>query len=363
MKVPFIDFSIEYEGNEKEYSELLLKHLKEGEFIGGNSVAEFENSLSEYLSVENVISVGNGTDALIIALESLELERKEVIVPAFSFFATSEAIVQAGLVPKFIDVSIDDCNIDVDQIENNITKKTGAILPVHLFGKSSNMNEILSLATKYKLKIVEDTAQSFGTQYNNKFLGTIGDIGCFSFFPTKTLGAYGDGGAITTDNKKLADRARMLKNHGASRKYFNEIIGYNSRLDSIQASFLSMKLKKMTEFISLRKKAGNFYNKLLEKNENLIIVDNHESSFNYYSIVLKNGDRDELQNYLNEAGVSTAIYYPKTLPSLPAHNVTKKFPNAEFLSKNILSIPIFPSIEEDQQIYVADKIKEFYLNN
>ena len=168
------------------------------------------------------------------------------------------------------------------------------------------MNEILSLATKYKLKIVEDTAQSFGTQYNNKFLGTIGDIGCFSFFPTKTLGAYGDGGAITTDNKKLADRARMLKNHGASRKYFNEIIGYNSRLDSIQASFLSMKLKKMKEFISLRKKAGNFYNKLLEKNENLTIVDNYESSFNYYSIVLKNGDRDELQNYLNEAGVSTA---------------------------------------------------------
>ena len=154
MKVPFIDFNYELEGNEEEYSELLLNHIRNGEFIGGNAVSEFEDSLAEYLQTENVISVGNGTDALIIALESLELTKKEVIVPAFSFFATSEAIVQAGLVPKFVDVSIEDCNIDTAQIEKNISKNTGAILPVHLFGKSSNMTEILSLSEKYKLNIV-----------------------------------------------------------------------------------------------------------------------------------------------------------------------------------------------------------------
>ena len=360
MKVPFIDFSSELEGNEDDYSELLFKHLRNGEFIGGNAVSEFEENLSKYLITENVISVGNGTDALIIALESLELENKEVIVPAFSFFATSEAIVQAGLIPKFIDVSIEDCNIDSAQIENNISENTGAILPVHLFGKSSDMTEISSIADKYNLKIVEDTAQSFGTIYNEKFLGTIGDVGCFSFFPTKTLGAYGDGGAIVTNNKKIAERARMLKNHGASKKYYNEIIGYNSRLDSIQASFLNMKLEKINKLISLRKKAGEFYNKILKDNENLTIVSNQDSSFNYYSIIIKNGSRDELQTYLTESEISSTIYYPRTLPSLPAHNIQESFPNAEYLSKNILALPIFPSIKENQQLYVAEKINDFF---
>ncbi len=360
MKVPFIDFSSELEGNEDDYSELLFKHLRNGEFIGGNAVSEFEENLSKYLITENVISVGNGTDALIIALESLELENKEVIVPAFSFFATSEAIVQAGLIPKFIDVSIEDCNIDSAQIENNISENTGAILPVHLFGKSSDMTEISSIADKYNLKIVEDTAQSFGTIYNEKFLGTIGDVGCFSFFPTKTLGAYGDGGAIITNNKKIAERARMLKNHGASKKYYNEIIGYNSRLDSIQASFLNMKLEKINKLISLRKKAGEFYNKILKDNENLTIVSNQDSSFNYYSIIIKNGSRDELQTYLTESEISSTIYYPRTLPSLPAHNIQESFPNAEYLSKNILALPIFPSIKENQQLYVAEKINDFF---
>ena len=361
MKVPFIDFSFELKNNEDDYSELLLRHLKNGEFIGGKAVSEFEKNLSQYLKTENVISVGNGTDALIIALESLELENKEVIVPAFSFFATSEAIVQAGLVPKFVDVSIEDCNIDIEQIEKNISKNTGAILPVHLFGKSSDMTEILLIADKYSLKIIEDTAQSFGTVYDEKFLGTIGDVGCFSFFPTKTLGAYGDGGAIVTDNKRVAERARMLKNHGASRKYYNELIGYNSRLDSIQASFLNMKLEKVNKLISLRQQAGEFYNKILKDNENLTIVSNQDSTFNYYSIIIKNGSRDELQIYLTEAGISTTIYYPRTLPALPAHNIQERFPNAEFLSKNILALPIFPSMEEKQQLYVAEKINDFFL--
>ena len=360
MKVPFIDFNYELEGNEEEYSELLLNHIRNGEFIGGNAVSEFEDSLAEYLQTENVISVGNGTDALIIALESLELTKKEVIVPAFSFFATSEAIVQAGLVPKFVDVSIEDCNIDTAQIEKNISKNTGAILPVHLFGKSSNMTEILSLSEKYNLNIVEDTAQSFGTKFNENFLGTIGDVGCLSFFPTKTLGAYGDGGAIVTDNKKIAERARMLKNHGASKKYYNEIIGYNSRLDSLQASFLNIKIKNVNKLISLRKEAGEFYNKIFEDNDKLTILSNNDSTFNYYSIIIKNDMRDELQNYLTGEGIACAIYYPRTLPSLPAHNVPDSFPNAEFLSNNILSIPIFPSIQQKQQIYVAEKINEFF---
>ncbi len=362
MKVPFIDFTFELEGNEKAYSDLLLDHISNGEFIGGKAVKEFEDKLSKFLNIENVISVGNGTDALIIALESLNLEKKEVIVPAFSFFATSEAIVQAGLIPKFIDVSLQDCNINIKEIEKNISKKTGAILPVHLFGKSCDMTPILSIAEENDLKIVEDTAQSFGTMYEQKYLGTIGDVGCFSFFPTKTLGAYGDGGAIVTNDKKIAERARMLKNHGASKKYFNEVIGYNSRLDSIQASFLDMKLKKINELITLRKDAGIFYNKMLEDNENITIVNNHESTFNYYSIIINQGSRDELQTYLTEEGISTSVYYPKTLPSLPAHNIQESFPNAEYISTKIISLPIFPSISESQQIYVVEKLNNYFLS-
>ena len=360
MKVPFADFNSELKGSEEDYSNLLLKHISNGEFIGGNAVNEFEERLSNYLNAKYVVSVGNGTDALIIALESLCLTKKEVIVPAFSFFATSEAIVQAGLTPIFVDVSLEDCNIDTEQIEKNISKETGGILPVHLFGKCSNMDQILSIAENYELKIVEDTAQAFGTKYGKKYLGTIGDAGCYSFFPTKTLGAYGDGGAIVTNDKKIAEKARMLKNHGASKKYYNEIIGYNSRLDSIQASFLSMKLNKIDAMISQRKAAGDFYNKLFKNNENITIVNNNESTFNYYSIIINNGSRDELQKYLAEAGISTAIYYPKTLPSLPAHNIKQSFSNAEFLSKKIIALPIFPSIQKSQQEYVAQEICSYF---
>ena len=363
MKVPFADFSFDLEDNEDEYSNLLLRHIRNGEFIGGNAVKEFEEKLSKYLKTENVVTVGNGTDALIIALESLELKNKEVIVPAFSFFATSEAVVQAGLTPKFVDVSIDDCNIDTNQIEKNITENTGAILPVHLFGKSCEMSDILSIADNYNLKIIEDTAQSFGTKNNDKYLGTIGDAGCFSFFPTKTLGAYGDGGAIATDDRKIANRARMLKNHGASKKYYNEIMGYNSRLDSIQASFLDIKLTKINKLLALRKEAGEFYNKILKDSENFTIVGNQDSSFNYYSIVLNNGSRDKLQTHLSEEGISSTIYYPRTLPSLPAHNIKDSFSNAEFLSKNILALPIFPSISRDQQLYVSKTINEYFLKS
>lgn len=361
MKVPFIDFRYDYEGNEKKYSDILIRHIKNGEFIGGDSLLKFEENLSRYLNVKNIITVGSGTDALIIALESLELNKKEVIVPAFSFFATSEAIIQAGLVPKFVDVSIEDCNIDPEEIENNISENTGAILPVHLFGKSANMIKLLSISKSHNLRIVEDTAQAFGTKVNGKFSGTIGDVGCLSFFPTKTLGAYGDGGAIITNDEKITQRAKMLKNHGASKKYYNEVIGYNSRLDSIQASFLDLKLQKINENISDRIKAGKFYNEILKDNENINIINNQDSSFNYYSILIKRGYRDKLQNYLNEADISSNVYYPKTLPSLPAHGITKTFPNAEYLAENILSIPIFPSIKEEQQLFVAEKINDFFI--
>ena len=360
MKVPFIEFEYELEIFKNDFKDLINTHAEVGEFIGGNSVVNFEENLKNYLSVKNVVSVGNGTDALIISLLTLELERKEVIVPSFSFFATSEAIVQANLNPVFIDIDQDNCNIDVKQIEKNINENTGAILPVHLFGNSANMEKVMELAEKYDLKVVEDVAQSFGSEYQGKKLGTIGEIGCFSFFPTKTLGAYGDGGAIVTNNDNYAEKARALKNHGSKTKYVNEFFGYNSRLDSIQVSILNLKLREIDNWISYRQKIGNYYDIELKKMSAVQVLNNKNSTFNYYSFIVHDDKRDELKEYLELNNISTAIYYPKTLPSLPAHGINLEFPVAEKMCREILSIPIWPGISKNQAQYVIKTINNFF---
>ena len=295
-----------------------------------------------------------------IALAALNLERNEVIVPAFSFFATSEAIVQVGLDPIFVDIDPKDCNIDVNKIEEKITDNTGAILPVHLFGNAAEMKKIIELAKKYNLKIVEDVAQSFGTKYSNKKLGTIGDAGCFSFFPTKTLGAYGDGGAIATNSEDIYKKSKMIKNHGAEIKYHNEVFGYNSRLDSIQASILNMKLANIDSWILNRIRAGKFYDKKFSLINDVKLLDNSNSTYNYYSLFIKNGKRDEFRTFLSNNGVSTAIYYPRTLPSLPAHNIEEKFSKAEKACKEIISIPIWSNITQNQLDYVVSVVEDFF---
>ena len=360
MKVPFIEFDYELDTNKKELSNLLEKHILNGDFIGGKNVEAFEQNLSEYLNVKYCISVGNGTDALMIALSALNLERKEVIVPAFSFFATSEAIVQVGLEPVFVDIDLKDCNIDVNKIEEKINKNTGAILPVHLFGNSAEMKKIKDLADKYNLKIVEDVAQSFGSKYFNKSLGTIGDAGCFSFFPTKTLGAYGDGGAIVTNDDEIYKKSLMIRNHGAKTKYFNEVFGYNSRLDSIQASILNLKLAKIDLWIDKRINAGKYYDKKLTEIKGIELLDNSNSTYNYYSLFIKEGRRDDFNKHLSDKDVSSAIYYPRTLPSLPAHGIKEKFSQAEKACEEIISIPIWPNIKQSQLDYVCEVIQNFF---
>lgn len=363
MKVPFIDFDYELDSFKNNFESLLTEHIKKGEFIGGESVNVFEENLRNYLNAEHVVTVGNGTDALLISLLSLNLQKKEVLVPSFSFFATSEAIVQAGLIPIFVDIDRTNCNIDVTRIEEKITSNTGAILPVHLFGNSANMDEILKIAKKYDLKIVEDVAQAFGSNHKNKKLGTIGDLGCFSFFPTKTLGAYGDAGAIATNNSNFAEQARMYKNHGAKTKYFNEVFGFNSRLDSIQASVLNLKLQNIDKWIEKRISSGKYYDRNFENQDGLSILDNNNSTFNYYSILVSNGKRDKLKDYLSSKEIAVAIYYPKTLPSLPAHNIEESFPVAEKVCDEILSLPIWPGIKEEQLDYVVKSINEFFNQN
>jgi len=362
MNIPLINFKYEQEEFGEIYADLLKNHVENGQFIGGESVNNFEKNLADFLNVKNVVSVGNGTDALLVSLEALQLENKEVIVPSFSFFATSEAIVKAGLTPVFVDINRHDCNINTEIIEEYITNNTGAILPVHLYGNAANMSDIEKIAQAFNLRIVEDVAQSFGSKYDNKFLGTIGDFGCFSFFPTKTLGAYGDGGAIVTNDDDLATTARMLKNHGAKKKYYNELFGYNSRLDSIQASILSLKLTKINQWIDQRVKIGNFYDSQFKSIDEIQLLNNSDSTFNYYSIFVLNNLRDNFKSYLDEQGVDNAIYYPKTLPSLPAHNDKRTFPVAEKACKEIISLPIWPGMSNDQRDYVVEVTKNFFIN-
>tara|TARA_E500000331_G_scaffold250374_1_gene240839 strand:+ start:1807 stop:2901 length:1095 start_codon:yes stop_codon:yes gene_type:complete len=360
MKIPFIEFEYEYETNKKELSNLLENHIVNGDFIGGKNVEIFEQNLCKFLNVKYCVSVGNGTDALMVALAALDLEKKEVIVPSFSFFATSEAVVQVGLEPIFVDINRKDCNIDVNKIEEKINENTGAILPVHLFGNPAEMKKIKELAEKYDLKIVEDVAQSFGTNYCGEKLGTLGDAGCFSFFPTKTLGAYGDGGAIVTNDENIYRKSKMIKNHGAETKYLNEVFGYNSRLDSIQASILNLKLRNIDFWINQRISAGKHYDESFSSIKGIELLDNSNSTFNYYSLLIKDGKRDDFKQYLDTKGISSAIYYPRTLPSLPAHGIDESFPVAEKASEEIISIPIWPNIKQKQLEYVTKTIKEYF---
>ena len=364
--IPLVSFKEEMESLKKDFLKAFDEQLDKGEFIGGISVQNFESNFSKYLSTQSTVGVGNGTDALVIALESLKHKYKitkgKVIVPSFSFFATSEAIVKAGLDPEFVDVSLDTGNISTQLIEDKINEEVVGILPVHLFGKSSEMGQILDLKNKYNLFIVEDVAQAFGAKYEGKPLGTIGDAGCYSFFPTKILGAFGDGGAIVSDDLEIVEYSKMLRSHGSRIKYSNEIFGYNSRLDSVRR-FLDIKLRMIDQMIASRIEIGNYYISKLEGIEDIKFLDYKESVFNYFTFLVPE-NRDKLINYLNSKNISTAIYYPKPLPSLEAHRINNdsdsNFPNAKYLSENIMSIPIWPNMSFEIVDIVVNEITNFF---
>ena len=369
-RIPLVSFEKEFELLKEEYIDSFIKQLEISQFIGGSAVLNFEEKIKKYFNTKHAIGVGNGTDALLIALESIRIknnfnsEKNKIITPAFSFFATSEAVVKAGFEPVFVDVNLETGNIDVDKIEEAIDDNVVGILPVHLFGKSSELDQVLKIAKKYNLFIVEDVAQAFGSKFKDKHLGTYGDAGCFSFFPSKNLGAFGDGGMIITNDDEVAKFAKMLRNHGAEKKYQNEIFGYNSRLDSIQANFLSIKLDHIDDFIASRILIGEHYVKSLIKNKNLTLLDYENSSFNYFSLRTNDEKRDKLINHLDSKGISTAIYYPVPLPNLIAHEshqYEKEFRNSEILAESIFSLPIWPMMDLSIVDYITTEINEYYI--
>jgi len=369
-------FSLKPEINllKEEIMSEIDKVLSSGKFIMSDNVREFEEEIKRYFSVRYAISVNSGTDALVISLRAIGIkEGDHVITTPFTFFATAEAISIIGARPIFVDIEYDSFNIDPDLIEEVMNSEKGqkvkAILPVHLFGLPCNMERIMDIARRYNLKVVEDCAQAFGAEVkvNGQFrkVGTIGDAGAFSFFPTKNLGAYGDGGMIITNDPNVYEIASMLKNHGSKQKYYNEMFGYNSRLDEIQAAILKVKLKYIHKFNESRIQIASLYSKYLSELVHLIKIptfdqENYHHVFHQYSIRVFNGLRDNLRHFLASNGIDTFVYYPYPIHKLPPYkdyNLTLKV--AEKTSEEILSLPMYHLMDSSNVEKVVEVIRQW----
>jgi dTDP-4-amino-4,6-dideoxygalactose transaminase len=356
--IPVLDLSPEIETLWDELNAAIQDVLRSGQFIMGPELHAFENEVAAYLGVKHAIGVNSGTDALVIGLRALGVGNgDEVITTPFSFFATAESISIVGARPVFVDID-ETFNLDPKLIEPAITPKTRAILPVHLYGRPAEMDEIKSIADRHGLLVIEDCAQSFGARYRGRQTGTIGQVGSFSFFPSKSLGAFGDGGLVATNDDGTAELARMLRAHGGKRKYHNEILGYNSRLDAVQAAVLRVKLPNIDVWNDGRRQAAKRYDQLLEGLPGLItpeISDGHV--FHQYTIRLTTGDRNRVHQRLGEQGVGSMVYYPTPQDQLPVYQ--GQYPRldvSDSLAKQVLSLPIWPSIQEQTQKRVVEAL-------
>lgn len=361
MRVKMLDLTREYRNNRAAYIEAVNSVFDSGAFILGDFVGKFEKELSTFTGAEHAVGVGNGTDALLLALKAAGIgEGDEVITTPFTFFATAETIIEAGAVPVFCDIDEYTYNIDTARIEALITDRTKALLPVHLYGNPCNMTDIMSIAGKHNLKVIEDCAQSIGAAYNGKYTGTFGDAGTFSFFPTKNLGCAGDGGAVITNNDDIAKTINMLRKHGSSKKYIHDIIGYNSRLDALQAAILSVKIKDI-ESKNLRRIAiARKYNALLSDNVIKPSVTSGAVHI-YHQYTIRVEKRDDLREFLSDNGIDTAVHYPVALHKQTALEYLKAsgLSVSEHAAEHVLSLPIYPEISDGEIDYVCSKVNEF----
>ena len=357
-----IDLALEHKEYEDQLVPKINNTIKNASFINGIEVNRFSESLSNFLNVSHCIPCGNGTDALQIALMAFDLKKgDEVLIPSFNYVSAAEATVLLGLTPVFVDTNLDTFNIDISSLESNITKNSKVIIATHLFGLASDMNAIMEVAKKYNLKVIEDNAQSLGCKVGAKLAGTIGDIGTTSFFPTKNLGGFGDGGAIFTNDSSLATTIKSIASHGQAQKYSFERIGINSRLDTIQASALEIKLEYLNDRLYKRAAIGKRFieNINADSIKKPALVDGLNHTFNQFTIQTEN--RDDLKNTLIEKGIPTMIYYHLPLHLQPAY---KKFEsgsllNAEKLAKTVLSLPIHPMLTEQEQDYIIETLNNY----
>jgi UDP-2-acetamido-2-deoxy-ribo-hexuluronate aminotransferase len=373
MNIEMVDLKGQYKKIKTEIDQAIIACVESTEFINGKIVNEFSNNLAKYVGVKHVIPCANGTDALQVAFMALDLKPgDEVIVPAFTYVATAEVIALLNLVPVLVDVMPDNFSINLEQVKNAVTPKIKAIVPVHLFGQCAGMEELLKLAKENNIYIVEDTAQAIGAKYtfNDGTIhqaGTMGDVGTTSFFPSKNLGCYGDGGAIFTNNDELATRIKMMANHGQSKKYQHDVVGVNSRLDTLQAAILDIKLNHLDEYCKARNKAAENYDNGLKNIDGLEIpkrVLNSTHVFHQYTMKIKNGKRDELKSFLLEKGIPSMVYYPFPLHYQKAYESERfpigSLPISETLCEEVLSLPIHTEMTIEMQNYIINTIKEFY---
>jgi dTDP-4-amino-4,6-dideoxygalactose transaminase len=362
MKVPFVDLKAQYSSIKSELDAAMAKVIENTAFIGGEEVREFEKAFGRACNRDHCIGVGNGTDALFIAMTGLGIgPDDEVITAANSFIATSEAVTRTGAKVVFVDVQPGKYTIDPDLIEKAVTPKTKAILPVHLFGRMADMDPILEIARKHNLFVIEDAAQAHLCRYEDKVAGSLGDVACFSFYPGKNLGAYGDGGAIVTNDEGLAKRMRMFANHGRVSKYDHEFEGVNSRLDGLQAAILRVKLQHLQEWNDRRYRNASLYRKHLERVDGVVLPEiPSPGSHVFHLFVVRVKNREDLQGFLKEKGIATGVHYPIALPNLQAYrhlgHSPADFPVSSRCQGEILSLPMYPELQEEQITYVAECI-------
>ncbi len=371
-----VDLSGQYQKIKPEIDAAIQSVIDSSAFINGPDVKDFQKNLEGYLGVSHVITCANGTDALQLALMALDLKPgDEVITTAFTFVATVEAISILGLKPVLVDAKTETFNIDINQIEKAITQKTKAIIPVHLFGQCANMEIIMDIAARHNLYVIEDVAQALGTSYSfsnglAKRAGAVGHIGCTSFFPSKNLGCYGDGGAVFTNNQEFAEKIRCIANHGSRVKYYHETVGINSRLDSIQAAILNVKLKYLDQYNTAREKVANFYDNAFKGIQQLTIPARRAYSthiFHQYTLKLNGINRPAMAEFLANKNIPTMVYYPVPMHMLKAYSDLgyKKgaFPVAEYLSDNVISLPVHTELTENDLDYIANAVIDFVNQN
>jgi dTDP-4-amino-4,6-dideoxygalactose transaminase len=371
-KIQMVDLVSQYEKIKPAIDSAILDVIQNAQFINGPEVVAFQHELQQYLNVKHVIPCANGTDALQIAMMALGLNPgDEVITPSFTYIATTEVIALLGLKPVFVEVNKDTFCVDAKAIENAITPNTKAIVPVHLYGQAADMNAIMEIAKKHNLFVIEDNAQAIGSDYtlsNGSVVktGTIGDIGCTSFFPSKNLGCYGDGGAIFTNNDELSVKLKMMANHGQSKKYYHDVVGCNSRLDNIQAAVLRIKLRQLDNYIDARRNVADYYDEFFGPMEGIQIpFRSHDSKhvFHQYTLILNGHNRDELNEYLATKDIPSMIYYP-----VPAHRqkmfaslggTETNLTTTDWLTKRVISLPIHTEMQDEQLDYITKTIAKF----
>jgi dTDP-4-amino-4,6-dideoxygalactose transaminase len=358
-----VDLKIQYDAMKDEINSAVLRVIQNTAFILGPEGKALEQSIAAYHRVKFAVGVASGTDALHLALRAADIgPGDEVITTPFTFIATAEAISYVGAVPVFVDIRPDTFNIDVSQIASKVTKRTKAILPVHLYGQAADMGPLMEIAKKHSLKVIEDCAQSFGAEYRGKKAGAFGDMGCFSFFPSKNLGCYGDGGMIITDDRNLAERLQSLRNHGSRVRYYHDEIGYNSRLDEIQAAVLNVKFKRIDAYNDGRRRNSALYNEMLAVPGIRTPVESGDGKHVYHQYTIRLKDRDAVKKRLDEAKMSSMIYYPVPLHLQAAYKDLGmglgSLPVSEQAAREVLSLPMYPELTPEQIETVADAVKK-----